>query len=45
MEWGQFYKERNRNIADLLSNVAAHKEFIKTIIDNAPLENARKRIY
>jgi ubiquinone/menaquinone biosynthesis C-methylase UbiE len=40
MEWGQFYKEKNRSIADLLVNVASHKEFIQTIVDNAPIKNA-----
>lgn len=40
MEWKQFYKEKNRNIAELLSNVAAHKEFIKAIVDNVSIEIA-----
>jgi len=42
MGWGQFYKEKNRDIAGLISNVSAHKEFIKTIVDNAPITDAKK---
>ncbi|MBU4349099.1 class I SAM-dependent methyltransferase [bacterium] len=37
VEWRQFYKEKNRDIIGLISNVSAHKEFIKTIVDNAPI--------
>jgi len=42
MKWEQFYQQRDRDIADLLSNITAHKEFIKTITDNAPIENAKE---
>ena len=42
MGWGQFYKEKNRGIAELISNVSAHKEFIKTIVDNAPIVDAKE---
>jgi len=41
VEWRQFYKEKNRDIDDLLSNVASHREFIQTIIDNAPIKHAQ----
>jgi len=42
MEWGQFYKEKNRDITGLISNVSAHKDFIKTIVDNAPIRDVKK---